>query len=307
MVEFTHILCPTDLSESSVRPLTYAAALARWYNARLTVLHVVPTFEPMSVRSATLAGPVQFLYPASREEVLAGMRRAVDTAGAGSIDADLVADAGDPSRTISDQALAIRADLLVMGTHGRSGFERLMIGSVAEKMLRKAPCPVLTVPPHVTATVPADVRFKNVLCPMDFSPSALQAFGFALDLARQADGSVTLVHVIEWMAEEEPDATATFDVQEYRQHLIDVARKRAQALIAEEAPTWRAIRDVILLGVAHREILRVAAALPADLIVMGAQGRGGVGLTLFGSATQQVVRAAPCPVLTVRLSDSGRA
>jgi len=139
MVEFTHILCPTDLSESSVRPLTYAAALARWYNARLTILHVVPTFEPISVRSATLAGPVQFVYPASREEVLAGIRRAVDTAGAGSIDANLVAEAGDPSRTIIDQALAIRADLLVIGTHGRSGFERLMIGSVAEKIMRKAP------------------------------------------------------------------------------------------------------------------------------------------------------------------------
>jgi len=142
---------------------------------------------------------------------------------------------------------------------------------------------------------------------MDFSPSALQAFGFALDLARQADGSVTVLHVIEWMADDQPLATATFDVQEYRQHLIDVARKRVQALIAEEPRTWSAIREVILLGVAHREILRVAIALPADLIVMGAQGRGGVGLTLFGSATQQVVRAAPCPVLTVRLSDSGQA
>lgn len=307
MVEFTHILCPTDLSEPSVRPLTYAAAVARWYNARLSVLHVVPTFEPMSVRSATLADPVQFVYPASREDVLAGMRRAVDMAGAGSIDVNLVADAGDPSRTIVDQALALRADLIVMGTHGRSGFERLMIGSVAEKMLRKAPCPVLTVPPHVTPADPAAVRFTNVLCPLDFSPSALQAFGFALDLARQAGGTVTLLHVIEWMAEEQPLATATFDVERYRQHLIDGARTRVRALIAEEPRPSGAIQDVIRLGVAHREILRVATELPADLIVMGAQGRGGVGLALFGSATQQVVRAAQCPVLTVRLSDSGRA
>jgi nucleotide-binding universal stress UspA family protein len=166
---------------------------------------------------------------------------------------------------------------------------------------------VLTVPPHVAPTVPAEVRFKNVLCPMDFSPSALQAFGFALDLARQADGSVTLVHVIEWMAEEEPQATATFDPQEYRQHLIDAARKRVQALIAGEPRARSAIQERILLGVAHREILRVAIELPADLIVMGAQGRGGVGLTLFGSATQQVVRAAQCPVLTVRLSERARA
>ena len=66
MVQFTHILCPTDLSELSVRPLTYAATLARWYKAQLTVLHVVPTFDPVSVRSAALDGAVQFVYPTSR-------------------------------------------------------------------------------------------------------------------------------------------------------------------------------------------------------------------------------------------------
>lgn len=303
MVEFTHILCPTDLSESSVRPLTYAAALIRWYKAQLTVLHVVPTFEPMLVRSASLDEAVQMVSPVSREEVLAELRRVVDTAGAGSINATLAAEAGDPSRTIVDQAVAIPADLVVMGTHGRSGFERFMIGSVAEKVLRKAPCPVLMVPPHVTAMLPAEVRFKNILCPMDFSPSALQAFGFALDLARQADGSVTVLHVIEWLAEEEPRAHAHFKVPEYRQHLIDAARQRVQALVAEEPRTWSAIQDIVVLGRAHREILRIAADSAADLIVMGAQGRGGLGLALFGSTTQQVVRAAPCPVLTVRAAD----
>ena len=100
MVEFTHILCPTDLSESSLRPLTYAAALTRWYKARLTVLHVVPTFEPMSVRSARLDGAVQVVYPLSREEIVEELRGVVDTAGAGSIDATLAAEAGDPSATI---------------------------------------------------------------------------------------------------------------------------------------------------------------------------------------------------------------
>ena len=303
MVEFTHILCPTDLSESSVRPLTYAAALTRWYKAQLTVLHVVPTFEPMLVRSASLDDAVQMISPVSREEVLAELRRVVDTAGAGSSDATLAAEAGDPSRTIVDQAVAIPADLVVMGTHGRSGFERFMIGSVAEKVLRKAPCPVLMVPPHVTAMLPAEVGFKNILCPMDFSPSALQALGFALDLARQADGSVTVVHAIEWLAEEEPRAHSHFNVPEYRQHLTDDARQRMQALAAGEPRTWSAIQDLVVLGRAHREILRIAADTAADLIVMGAQGRGGLGLALFGSTTQQVVRAATCPVLTVRAAD----
>lgn len=302
MVQFTRILCPTDLSELSVRPLTYAATLARWYKAQLTVLHVVPTFDPVSVRSAALDEAVQFVYPISREEILEALRRLVDGAGAGSIDVSLATDAGDPSRTIIDRALTIPADLLVMGTHGRGGFERFMIGSVAEKVLRKAPCPVLMVPPHATATLPAEARFKNILCPMDFSPSALQAFGFALDLARQADGTVTVLHVLEWLAEEEPRAHAHFNVPEYRQHLIDDARQRVRELSAEERPR-SAIQDVVVHGRPHREILRIGAELSVDLIVMGAQGRGGLGLTLFGSTTQAVVRAAQCPVLTVRMSD----
>jgi nucleotide-binding universal stress UspA family protein len=240
------------------------------------------------------------VYPVSREEVLEEMRRVVDSAGAGSSNAILAAEAGDAAKTIVDQTVAIPADLVVMGTHGRSGFERFMLGSVAENVLRRAPCPVLMVPPHVTAALPAEVRFKAILCPMDFSPSALQALGFALDLARQADGVVTVLHVIEWLAEEEPRAHAHFNVPEYRQHLVADARERLRALIVDEPRTWSAIQDLVVLGRASREILRIAAESAADLIVMGAQGRGGLGLTLFGSTTQQVVRATPCPVLTVR-------
>jgi nucleotide-binding universal stress UspA family protein len=300
VVEFKHILCPTDLSEASLRSLTYAAAFARWYEAQLTVLHVVPTFEPIAVSPGEFIGPMQMVVPISREEVLGEMRRITDGAGMGSIHAILSAHEGDPARNIVEQAVAIEADLVVMGTHGRTGFERLLIGSVAEKVLRKAPCPVLLVPPHVTATAPPDVDFQHILCPMDFSPSALQALGVALDLARQSDGAVTLVHALEWLAEEEPREYTHFNVPEYRQYLIDDARHRVQALVADKSPTWSAIDARVVLGRAYREILRLAADSGTDLIVMGAQGRGALGLTLFGSTTQHVVRAATCPVLIVR-------
>jgi nucleotide-binding universal stress UspA family protein len=144
-----------------------------------------------------------------------------------------------------------------------------------------------------------DVTFERILCPMDFSPSALQAFGFALDLARQAGGAVTLLHAIEWLADE-GHAHAHFNVKDYRQHLNEDAHARLQALIAEQPRAKCAMEKVVASGRAYREILATAAAQGADLIVMGAQGRGGVGLALFGSTTQQVVRAATCPVLTVR-------
>ena len=166
--------------------------------------------------------------------------------------------------------------------------------------MREAPCPVLTVPPHVSATASEAVTFKRILCPVDFSPSALQGLGFALDLARQADGRVTLLHVVEWLAEEEPRASTHFNVPEYRRHMVDDAQERLRNLVAEESRTWVEIADVVVFGRAYREILRAAETKPADLIVMGAQGRGGIGLALFGSTTQQVVRGATCPVLTVR-------
>jgi nucleotide-binding universal stress UspA family protein len=300
MVKFTHILCPTDLSEGSLRSLRYAAGFARSYDARLTVLHVVPTFEPIAVPSSGLSEPVQVVFPMSRAEVLGEIRDVIDAAGAASISTTVAAYEGDPATTIVDRSLAIGADLLVMGTHGRSGFERLLIGSVAESVLQKAPCPVLLVPPHVTGTVPADVKFKNILCPVDFSPSSLQALGFALDLGRQGSGVVTVLHALEWLAEEEPRTDAHFNVPEYRQYLLNDARHRVQALLAGEPPTSSATHEMVVAGRAHREILRVAADSGVDLIVMGAQGRGGLGLTLFGSTTQQVVRSATCPVLTVR-------
>ena len=299
MVDFDRILCPTDLSDASVRPLTYAAALARWYGAQLTVLHVVPSFDPMPLRSASLDGAIQLIYPASREEVMGELRRVVESTGAAAAAPVLAVEAGDPFRIIVGKARETAANLVVMGTHGRGGFERFLVGSVAEKVLRRAPCPVLTVPPHMPLSRAGDVRLTNILCPMDFSPSALQAFGFAIDLARQGSGSVTLLHVVEWLTEEEPRAEAHFNVPEYRQHLIADAHERVHALVAEEASRPTAVQHVVLPGRPHRAILHVAEKIAADLIVMGAQGRGGVGLALFGSTAQQVVRTAECPVLTV--------
>lgn len=298
MVEFTHILCPVDFSDASARALKHAAVLAGWYSARLTVLHVVPTLEPaQAVGDLGAAMPVGM--PVLPDQVLAEMRRSLD------LDtlfpqAALVVEPGDARSVIVDAAISRKADLMVVGTHGRRGFKRLLLGSVAEALLREAPCPVLTVPPHAAAPATEMATFKRILCAMDFSPPALQALGFALDLARQADGRVTVLHAVEWLAEEEPRETARFDVPEYRRYIAADAEERLRRLVADESRTWAGIDEMVVFGRAHREILRVAEATRADLVVMGAQGRGGVGLTVFGSATQQVVRGAECPVLTVR-------
>jgi nucleotide-binding universal stress UspA family protein len=224
MVVFTHVLYPTDLSEAARPALRYAAAVARWYNTRLTVLHVVPTFDGVAIPSGQIGAPSAVVYPPSQDEVLGEMRQAVRLDALAGIDATFAARAGDPARQIVDQAVEGAADLIVMGTHGRGGFDRLLSGSVTEKVLRRAPCPVLTIPPHAPPGREAEAIFARILCPMDFSPSAQQALGFALDLARQSNGSVTVATVIEWLAEEEPRVYEHFNVSEYRQHLIDDAR-----------------------------------------------------------------------------------
>ncbi|MEP7247685.1 MAG: universal stress protein [Gammaproteobacteria bacterium] len=131
------------------------------------------------------------------------------------------------------------------------------------------------------------IEFKQILCPVDLSESSVRSLAHAAALAH-------------WLAEEEPRASAHFNVPEYRRYVVADAEERLRVLVAGESRTWSEIDSVVVLGRAHREILRAAAAKPADLIVMGAQGRGGMDLALFGSTTQQVIRGAPCPVLTVR-------
>jgi nucleotide-binding universal stress UspA family protein len=303
VISFKQVLCSIDLSESSARSLTYAAAFTHWYQGRLTVLHVVPSFDPMQVHDGALEAPVRIVYPMSREEVHEAMRQVVIEAVGDASHAEVAAEAADDvAAAVVDQAVSRAADLLVMGTHGRSGFDRLLLGSVTEEVLHKAPCPVLTVPPHAPARAPAHVAFRQILCAVDFSAASLQAVGFALDLARRANGCVTLVHVIEWLAEHEPRTMAHFNVPEFRRALIEEAHERLHRLVAETRTTSD-MEEVVLTGRAYREIHQVATTKKADLIVMGAQGRGGLGLTLFGSTTQQVVRAAECPVLTVRRAE----
>jgi len=293
------ILCPVDFSELSTRALAYAGTIAKWYRSELTALHVAPALEPVEVlRAGELFDPVRFASPRTREQVERQLREAMHDAGLAATRARAVAEAGDPSEVIVEQSVKTKAGLVVMATHGRSGWNRLMLGSVAEKVLRTAPCPVLTVPPHAPPS-PARAAMKTILCAVDESPAALRGVRLAVDFARRAKASVTFLRVVEWLAEEEPREIAHFSVPEIRGYLIRDAKERLKELIAQQPRIARGAVATVAMGRAYREILRIASEIGADLIVMGAQGRGGPPLTPLGSATQQVVRAASCPVLTV--------
>jgi nucleotide-binding universal stress UspA family protein len=191
--------------------------------------------------------------------------------------------------------------LLVMGTHGRSGFERLLLGSVAEKVLRKAGCPVMTVP-KLSDTAPAGpVLYKRILCPVDFSESSLRALQYAVSLAQETDGQLTVLHVI--AHEFELSAGIRYDAAVSVKNVLEAREqallRRLQEIVAG-APDFGRLDSLMTHGKPWREILRVAGDRDCDVIVMGVQGRGAADLLLFGSTTQHVVREAACPVLTLR-------
>jgi nucleotide-binding universal stress UspA family protein len=202
----------------------------------------------------------------------------------------------------------MHADLLTIGTHGRSGFDRFVLGSVAEKVLRKASCPVLTVPRQAPDAVPvAPVVFKRILCPIDFSDSSMHALNYAMSLAQEADASLTVLHVMVYDLEiEAPEMYETvladrrLSVTDYRRRCEEHSRERLRAAVPETVGAYCTVEVLLASGKPYREILRVAAEQQTDLIVMGVQGRGAADLMVFGSTTQHVVRQATCPVLTIR-------
>ena len=289
MLELKQVLCAIDFSESSTRVVGYAAAFAGWYDANLTVLHVV-----VETDSEVILG-----VP-SHAQVAEDLRRSIALAGANTPSADVSVREGHPVSVILDEAVRTHADLLVLGTHGRSGFNRFLLGSVSEKLVRRISCPVLTVPPLATSAPSEAVQLRRILCPLDFSLSSMRALQYALSLAQESNGSLTVLHVIEWFPEEEPLVHAHFHVSEYRRRLMQDARDRLHAQIPDDVRSWCNVDEVVAFSRAYREILSVAKTAEADLIVMGAQGRGAVDSLLFGSTTEHVLREAPCPVLTLR-------
>jgi nucleotide-binding universal stress UspA family protein len=178
----------------------------------------------------------------------------------------------------------------------------LFLGSVTEKVIRKATCPTLVVPPRA-ADVPPDapVRFKRILCAIDFSESSLSALAYALNLAEEADAHLTLLHVIEMPPELRENALAPdFDIDRIHTAAEADARRRLQDLIPDQARTYATVETAVVEGGAYRRVLQRAAEEQADLIVMGVHGRSAIDLLVFGSTTHHVVRAAMCPVLIVR-------
>jgi nucleotide-binding universal stress UspA family protein len=289
-VEIHRILCPSDFSEASAHAVDLAIALAEASKARIVGLHAV------SPLTSTIETTVM-------DECRGRMRACFEPATKAGITVDVEIELGLPINRILDRASSLPADVIVMGTHGTSGFEHFVLGSVTEKVLRKARCPVLTVPPRAHAM--SRLPFKHLLCAVDFSDASLAGIRWAMSLARESGASVTLLHVLEWPWHEPPPPAMSELPKEqadaliaFRRYSEESARNRLESLLPQDVATVPAATR-LRNGKAWTEILDVANDERSDLIVMGVRGRNPLDMTLFGSTTNQVVRMACCPVLTL--------
>jgi len=297
MIEIRRVLCPIDFSEISRHALHHAIAVAGWYDSSLTVLHVIANLRTMDTPGVPLT-------EIERERLIAEMR-----CFAGQIPPEvratlLVREASDIRRQILAEAQVLMSDLLVIGSHGRSGFERLLLGSVTENVVRKSPCPVMVVPPRAQDAAGAGLIHggrPRILCAVDFSDASLGALEYAISLAEEADADLSLFHSIEVPPEllEHIPVPADFDVDQCHAAARAACLHRLRELIPPPVRTYCQVDTVVAEGAAYRQVLRMAAEQKTDLIVMGVHGRGAVDVLVFGSNTARVIRAATCPVLIV--------
>ena len=294
MTPVRHILCPIDFSEFSSASLHHAARLACWHGAQLHGLHVVqslPTMWHLPPRLEPLAGIPMVRLHDEIDRVLAAAREC------GVATMSHVAEGGAAAH-ILDHAKRHHIDLIVMGTHGRSGLRRLVLGSVAEAVVRKAPCPVMTVRPS-EAPVSDGAPFRRVLCPVDFSPTSNAAVAHALALAPSMEAYVTILHVVEAYYPGLLLQQSHWSDEAYAQALGDHARQRLQDVaIPPDVQARGLARTVLATGDVSQEILREAYDINADLIVIGVHRRSAVEASLFGSHANDIIRHAGCPVMT---------
>ena len=288
-VSFKNILCTTDLSDHSNTALTYGAALAKEFNAKLYVCHVVDLtatvaygevlFAPIEIQDKT----VTF----AREQIENNMRSAA-------FDWEALISIGHPADEIAGIVTEHAIDLVVSATQGRSGLKRLILGSVTGRLMRSLECPFLIVRSLENGQVS---MFKRIMVGCDFSEDSNLAFQYGLSLAQEFESELHLVHVMETTEYRDlikGDVGADVDPPEHedKQELL-------RRMLPDEAYNWCQPKLVMLAGRPFEEITKYALFNQMDLIVLGIRGHNLIETLLAGSTTDRVSRQSPCPVLSV--------
>jgi nucleotide-binding universal stress UspA family protein len=304
MISIERILCPVDLSDCSRGALAHAVAVGRWYGARVTALYVLHMETPIETGAIGLGAGVHapLTLASVPREAAERQLQAFVAASPGAAGVELaVTDSVSVRDAILKQAEELRADLIVLGSHGFTGLTRLVLGSTAEAVLRHTSVPVLIVPMGAAVLPATGTPFRRIVCAVDFEAESYLAVRHALNFAQESDAQLTFLHVLQLPPSRiVPGVESVINVEAERQTLTQKARKRLEALVPEPARAFCTVRAEVTEGKPSAEILRAATASEADLIIMGVRGRDAVDVALFGSQTRAVLHGAPCPVLTVR-------
>jgi len=293
----THVLVPTDFSPSSAPAFRYAMEWAKVFEAELTLLHVHSLQPGLDIDAGVAQQFLDEQRKVAREELeklLAEARQQVPRASM-----ELLA--GLPSECICQVAREKKCDLIMMGTHGWTGFNRVLFGSVAERVIQRAPCPVLSIPHRETADVsamhPLQILPRQVVLPLEFSDCSMDAYEYAVQIAKWFDAPLTLVHAIEPLSYS-LDFTLTHPLQEKTNR--DKVEKRLTDLVTVLSDLGLSARYELLDKPTVDGILETSAVQQADLIVMGTHGRKGLTRMILGSTADKILEQSPYPVLTVK-------
>lgn len=295
-VEFRRIVCATDLSELSNQAVRYGASLAERFEAELVLCHVID-LPVVSVHGAAYVYPQDYVE-GLKEDAL----QKLDGLMTGrSINWRSIVTAGSVASTLCRLAADEKADLVIAATHGRSGLKRWILGSVTERLIRTAPCPLMSIAPHPGRRqdeLTDPVHFTNILVGCDFSVDSTAALENGLSLAQEYQARLHLVHVIEPVAYREVLLSPGI-MDEVRVNLNTKLTQQLQSMVPEEASNWCEIKTNCLAGKPYEELIKYAAIHAVDLIVLGIRGRSLVDTMLLGATTDRVVRNSRCPVLAV--------
>jgi len=297
-MELDRVLYPIDLSQTPHHGLQTAAEIARRSGAELVLAHVIDFPYPY-LAPGSVAFDVESYYEEAQE--LAEQRLAAIRHDLGeSVRVRSLIARGNAALGIVDLAAAEQIDLVVMPTHARKGLDRLLVGSVTEKVVRLCGCPVLTIAPGTEAAAPATVR--KILFPTDFSDPSDQALGTAVSVAELFDAEILMLHVVTVSDEDPSNPEWSFPSipREHVEAVENVARGELEQR-GEQTPDAVRVDTRLARGFDAASVIdRVAKEEAVDLIVMATHGHTGLVHALLGSTAGKVIRRAPCPVLTVR-------
>ena len=290
-VSLKNILYLTDFSGPSEAALPFAAAIARGYGAKVHALNVFLPFVWPYTPPGLTAAAVEAEEEVARKE----MRQ---------VESQLV---GLPHEAVIERGIGIwdavkaeiethEIDLLVLGTHGRTGAEKLLLGSVAEEIFRRAPIPVLTIGPGVRSSAHNGGRFNRVLFATDFTADSLAAAPYAVSLARENRAQLVLLHVLR---KREPRNGGRNDVSPCS---VAEATHLLHKIVPDNGELASRLQAIVDFGNPAERILAVARECRSDLIVLGVRVSAHIGpMTHLERATaHKIVSRAECPVLTVR-------